>query len=279
MKNIFTGYGDGLEGADSWQACVKFVDDQFASYFQAESGVNRRNLVDGRVHCCLYFISPYGHGLKPLDLEFMRRLQYKVNLIPVLAKADCMTKTEMRKRKERIMKELTDAEIEMYQFPDCESDEDDDFKDQNEKLKSSIPFALVGASHCLEINGKKVRGRQYPWGIVDIENPDHSDFVLLKRFLIQTHMQDLKDVTHDVHYENYRISCLKELKNKGISVSGDSNSPAVGADRKLKRESVALPESEYEDPETLMLLQQKDQEIKKMQMMLEQMQQKLKASN
>lgn len=97
--------------------------------------------------------------------------------------------------------------------------------------------------------------------------------------MIQTHMQDLKDVTHDVHYENYRISCLKELKNKGISVSGDSNSPAVGADRKLKRESVALPESEYEDPETLMLLQQKDQEIKKMQMMLEQMQQKLKASN
>ena len=45
-------------------------------------------------------------------------------------------------------------------------------------------------------------------------------------------------------------------------------------------EGLALPaESEYEDPETLMLLQQKDQEIKKMQLMLEQMQQKLKASN
>ena len=30
---------------------------------------------------------------------------------------------------------------------------------------------------------------QYPWGVVDIENPDHSDFTFLKRFLIQTHMQ------------------------------------------------------------------------------------------
>ena len=176
------------------------------------------------------------------------------------------------------MKELLESEIEMYQFPDCESDEDDDFKDQNEKLKSSIPFALVGASNILEINGKKIRGRQYPWGVVDIENPDHSDFVLLKRFLIQTHMQDLKDVTHDVHYENYRISCLSELKAKGINVSGDSNSPATG-ERKLKRESLAMAESEYEDPETLMLLQQKDQEIKKMQVMIEQMQQKLKANN
>jgi len=273
------GYGDGLEGADSWQACVKYVDDQFAAYFQGESGVNRRNLVDSRVHCCLYFISPYGHGLKPLDLEFMRRLQFKVNLIPVLAKADCLTKAEVRKKKERILKELSEWEIEMYQFPDCESDEDEDFKDQNEKLKSSIPFALVGASNILEINGKKIRGRQYPWGVVDIENPAHSDFTLLKRFLIQTHMQDLKDVTHDVHYENYRISCLSELKAAGISVSEKTSSPA-GGDRKLKRESLTVAvESEYEDPETLMLLQQKDQEIKKMQLMLEQMQQKLKASN
>ena len=41
------------------------------------------------------------------------------------------------------------------------------------------------------------------------------------------------------------------------------------------RESIAPTESEYEDPETMMLLHQKDQEIKKMQAMLDQMQQKL----
>ena len=96
-------------------------------------------------------------------------------------------------------------------------------------------------------------------------------------------MQDLKDVTHDVHYENYRISCLNELKAKGITVSGgDKTNSPTPVDRKLRRESqnyATAGESEYEDPETLMLLQQKDQEIKKMQVMIEQMQQKLKASN
>ena len=45
--------------------------------------------------------------------------------------------------------ELADAEIEIYQFPDCDSDEDDDFKEQNEKLKHSLPFALVGIAHTL----------------------------------------------------------------------------------------------------------------------------------
>ncbi|XP_063567272.1 septin-14-like isoform X2 [Gorilla gorilla gorilla] len=37
---------------------------------------------DKRVQCCLYFIAPSGHGLKPLDTEFMKRLHEKVNLLP-----------------------------------------------------------------------------------------------------------------------------------------------------------------------------------------------------
>ena len=67
-----------------------------------------------------------------------------------------------------------------------------------------------------------IRGRQYPWGVVDIENPAHSDFSYLRRFLIQTHMQDLKDVTHDVHYENYRVACINEMKASGIQVKSAS---------------------------------------------------------
>ena len=50
---------------------------------------------DTRVHCLLYFISPYGRGLKPLDLDVMKRLSTKVNLVPVIAKADGLTKTEV----------------------------------------------------------------------------------------------------------------------------------------------------------------------------------------
>lgn len=65
----------------------------------------------------------------------------------------------------RNIQELSDSEIEIYQFPDCDSDEDDDFKEQNEKLKHSIPFALIGASAVLEIGGKKIRGRQVEWWI------------------------------------------------------------------------------------------------------------------
>jgi cell division control protein 11 len=47
------------------------------------------------------------------------------------------------------------------------------------------------------INGENVRGRRYPWGIVEVENPDHSDFARLRQALLMTHLTDLKEITHD----------------------------------------------------------------------------------
>lgn len=61
---------------------------------------------DTRVHCCLYFIAPSGHGLKPLDVEFMQRLGDKVNIIPVIAKADTMTPEECKDFKEQVSTEV-----------------------------------------------------------------------------------------------------------------------------------------------------------------------------
>lgn len=52
-------------------------------------------------------------------------------------------------------------------MPDCDSDEDEDFKQQDKELKACIPFAVVGSNTILEVNGKKMRGRQYDWGLVE----------------------------------------------------------------------------------------------------------------
>ncbi len=41
-------------------------------------------------------------SLKPLDIEFMRRLHTKVNLIPVIAKADTLTDDEVAEFKARV---------------------------------------------------------------------------------------------------------------------------------------------------------------------------------
>lgn len=44
-----------------------------------------------------------------------------------------------------------------------------------------------------------------------MENPAHSDFLMLRNMLVRTHMQDLKDVTREIHYENYRAQCIQNM--------------------------------------------------------------------
>ena len=56
------GYGDAIDNTDSFRAIIQYIDDQFERFLRDESGLNRRNIVDNRIHCCFYFISPLGHG-------------------------------------------------------------------------------------------------------------------------------------------------------------------------------------------------------------------------
>lgn len=58
-------------------------------------------------------------------------------------------------------------------------------------VQTSIPFAVVGSNQQIEAKGKKVRGRLYPWGVVEVENPEHNDFLKLRTMLMydtQTHI-------------------------------------------------------------------------------------------
>ncbi|XP_033123212.1 septin-2-like isoform X2 [Anneissia japonica] len=258
------GFGDSLNGEDSWKAIVKYVDDQFNQYYRDESGLNRKNIIDNRVHCCLYFISPYGHGLRPIDVKFMKELHNKVNIVPVIAKADCLTKSEVKNLKSKVIDEIEENNISIYQFPDCES-EDEEFKQQNIELKESIPFAVIGSNTTIDVNGKKVRGRLYPWGITEVENPAHCDFVMLRNMLIRTHMQDLKEVTGDVHYENYRSQCIQT----------DKSAPMSKRTGRMKRESVILEENNEKDR----MLLEKEAELQKMQEMLKKMQEQMAQQN
>uniref|UniRef100_A0A4X1SY74 Septin-2 n=1 Tax=Sus scrofa TaxID=9823 RepID=A0A4X1SY74_PIG len=192
----------------SFKTIICYIDEQFERYLHDESGLNRRHIVDNRVHCCFYFISPFGHGLKPLDVAFMKAIHNKVNIVPVIAKADTLTLKERERLKRRILDEIEEHSIKIYHLPDAESDEDEDFKEQTRLLKASIPFSVVGSNQLIEAKGKKVRGRLYPWGVVEVENPEHNDFLKLRTMLI-THMQDLQEVTQDLHYENFRSERLK----------------------------------------------------------------------
>jgi len=96
-----------------------------------------------------------------------------------------------------------------------------------------FPFAIVGSTHVKEIlvggeqraTKQRVRVREYPWGIVEVDNLGHNDFVAL-RDMIRNNLIDLIEVsfyvflyflltlffyvTKSVHYENYRMHNLPQ---------------------------------------------------------------------
>ncbi|XP_014674467.1 PREDICTED: septin-2B-like [Priapulus caudatus] len=224
------GFADSITSQNCIEPIIEYIDQQYERYLQDESGLNRRHILDNRVHCCFYFISPSGHGLRPLDVEFMKKLHHKVNIVPVIGKADMLTMTEVKKIKRKILDQVDEAGIQIYRMPDCDADEDEDFKEQNKQLKEAVPFAVVGSTQLLEVRGKKVRGRLYPWGVVEVENPEHCDFIKLRTMLI-THMQDLQEVTHDLHYENFRADKLAKAGKA---------TPGGGKDKLLADKEVEL---------------------------------------
>ena len=75
---FFAGFGDAVNNSECWNPVIKYVEDQFDQFLDAESKVERIPMRDSRVHVCLYFIAPTGHCLKPLDIEFMKRIHEKV---------------------------------------------------------------------------------------------------------------------------------------------------------------------------------------------------------
>ena len=72
------------------------------------------------------------------------------------------------------------------------------------KLESSkrFPFAIVGSTHVKEVlvggehraTKQRVRVREYPWGIVEVDNLGHNDFVALRDMIIRNNLIDLIEV-------------------------------------------------------------------------------------
>ncbi|XP_076331104.1 septin-7-like isoform X2 [Tachypleus tridentatus] len=236
------GFGDAVDNSECWYPIIDYIESKYEDFLNAESRVHRTAVVDSRVHCCLYFISP-GHGLKPLDIEFMKRLHEKVNIIPVIAKSDTMTPEECSQFKKTVLNELAQNEIQIYEFPDCKDEEENKLQ---KPLKDRIPFAIVGSNVIVESNGKRVRGRRYPWGVAEVENMEHCDFLALRNMLIRTHMQDLKDITNNVHYENYRCLKLAGVGSEGKSGMVSNKNPLAQMEEEKKDHETKMKRMERE---------------------------------
>lgn len=235
------GFGDNVNNNKSWQSIIDFIDDQHDSFMRQEQQPYRDVKFDLRVHAVLYFIRPTGHGLKPLDIETMKRISTRANLIPVIAKSDTLTAQELTAFKLRIRQVIEAQEIRIFTPPlereresDLNSNQDLAAMEHARQLIESMPFAIIGSEKKFDNGqGKQVIGRRYPWGVVEIENDNHCDFRKLRSLLLRTNLLDLILTTQELHYETYRRLRL-EGNSSGTEESNSSSTvPLRAPARKL----------------------------------------------
>jgi cell division control protein 11 len=178
------------------------------SSHQQATGQSRHSTLLSRTHY---------HSLRELDIELMKRLSPRCNVIPVIGKADSLTPAELAESKKLVMEDIEHYRIPVYNFPYDIEEDDEDTVEENAELRGLMPFAIVGSEDIVEVNGRRVRARQYPWGIVEVDNPRHSDFLAVRSALLHSHLADLKEITHDFLYENYRTEKLSKSVEGGAA--------------------------------------------------------------
>lgn len=174
---------------------VKFIKHQHDIYLSEETKVRRDpSFEDTRVHCLIYFISP--SGLNEVDLTFLKIINKLVNILPVIGKGDSLNIEEEMALKIRIKQDLKDNDISCFDFGYGNGILN------NNELWERMPLCIVGCDN---------RIREYKDGIIEIDNPNHCDFPMLKEILFSTHCESLIEYTDCEIYEKYRTDVLSGL--------------------------------------------------------------------
>jgi len=200
---------------------LAYINDLQQDYFTNELRqfltLNPTRFNDKRVHCCLYLFSPQGHSkpIKESDIRTMKQLSERVNLIPIIAKSDTLTKIEVANYKKKINEAIKHHKIQVFK------------KGCYKQNQSKFPYA-VSASNKKVLNekGQSILGRQYPWGTIDVEDPEMCDFAELRKFVIRTQYVRLLELTHSEKYASFKITKHNELRINDQQGGGVGNRKA-----------------------------------------------------
>lgn len=282
------GFGDSINNSVSFKIIKDYIKYQFDEILVEESRLRRNpRFKDGRIHVCLYFINPTGHGLKEMDVEIIRELGGYVNILPCISKADSLTVDELKLNKRLIAEDIEHYQLPIFDFNNeyfsYEDNIDDDTAELNKYLQRAVPFAVMGSNATTEdpVTGDIKRIRKYPWGTVDIFDNDISDVSTLKNTLLITHLNEFKDFTQEVLYENYRTRTLGEANgveddsvaaaggdtsNMGTpSLTGSGNTSARNVSQSTTREATGFGDyaNDTTEPQTDADIQLKEEQIRK----------------
>lgn len=187
-------FGNGADKTNDCKPIADYVTARFNDHLKDELGPRDtlyNNIQDNRVHCCIYMISFL--GLSALDLVSMKQLHKRVCLIPVIAKADTLSREERKILKEKVRQQIIDNNIEVYGSSEYD-----------------LPLAIAASNDIVTENGKRQRVRTYHWGTMYIERD--SEFTKLRDLVLRSEMLSMIEYNNKINYDEYRKEVARRDK-------------------------------------------------------------------
>lgn len=145
----------------------------------------------------------------------MQKIGTRCNLIPIISKADTLTRDELIENKNLIQRDLERANVRVFLFTSADEDEDEE-DEQGQFLQGMIPFAVMTSEETKvgKNSDEILHYREFPWGEIIIEEVETNEFNVLKAVLLSTYVEELRDRTNHDIYEQYRT---EKLQSKAVN--------------------------------------------------------------
>ena len=164
-----------------------YILDQFKNYLSEEKLVFNQ-IDDRRIHCCLFMIP--NNKIEDYEFTLLIELSKICNVIPIIAKGDNYTESELMSFKNYLNTRLASATF-------------------------YCPIKAVAASEDVyDNNGIQIRGRKYPWGFVAVE--EILDFGEIQRMIVYENYEDFKDKTDTKFYQEFRSANIHTIDRTEI---------------------------------------------------------------
>jgi septin family protein len=243
-------FGGSKKNAEKVSKILKHIEGKHRNFFDRENFAQRPNTAqvqaqkshqDGLYHAAIFIVKPQKNlALSAGDIALLQTLQPRVNLIPVVAKADTYLPEELARIKVNLRIALSQAKV--LQFPNIiDTDEVEWVVKEAVEVRAHCPFVTVASAPSAE--HQNARFRQYPWGVVPVEAPlrtnqsartglsaslnnlsmsassvsrllehaaesSHNDLTFLQKMLIRSHFEFLKRHTVEKLYEIFRTEMV-----------------------------------------------------------------------
>ena len=204
-------YATSIKG-EIWKRSKQY--DDLLRKSMTESAVyssKERNIVDCRIHCCLFFFR--GPRIHEDDWILQRQLHSICNIIPVICKGDSYSIQELEALKKAICHRRG---LENVTWFDVE-----EFMRQKhggvELLKGPYgqfpPFMIACSTTRIEAKRELQIAREFRWGTCIVENPEHTEFQQLKEMLLKYLRKGLVKMT-DVKWQRQSEAIRLGQKNR-----------------------------------------------------------------